>query len=108
MFYLPHCDRITNESVLSTLFSTSSLERTILLGNDLRKYEQILPDAKLSSLAPSIYRIIKGILERDQADVDGNLEYWGLEPGRGEEYWDAFSDLCLMAPKVPITADTTL
>jgi hypothetical protein len=31
------------------------------------------------------------------------MEYWELEPDQEEEYWDAFSDLCLMAPKAAMT-----
>ena len=33
--------------------------------------------------------------------VDGLLESKSLEPKHGEEYWDAFSDICLMWPHTP-------
>jgi len=33
--------------------------------------------------------------------VDGLLESKSLEPKHGEEYWDAFSDICLMWPRTP-------
>jgi hypothetical protein len=60
LFYLPHCDRTTNEAVLSSLFATNSLGNTIILGNDLRTYSQILTDSQLKSVAPSIYQVVNG------------------------------------------------
>lgn len=58
---------------------------------------------------PSLHQYIKLLkvffLLRESTEVDGLMEYYGLEPGQGEEYWDAFSDLCLMAPKAVITGD---
>jgi hypothetical protein len=31
--------------------------------------------------------------------IDGMLKFISLEPQHGEEFWDAFSDLCLMWPR---------
>lgn len=32
------------------------------------------------------------------------LDWKSLEPKYGEEYWDAFSDLCLMWPRIDAMA----
>ena len=61
LFYLPHCDRSTNEAVISNLFSTSSLDNAILLGNDFRNYANILTDAQFKNLAPMIFKAINGM-----------------------------------------------
>jgi len=37
-FFLPHCEDWLNESVLSGLIATSSLQNAILIMNDIRKY----------------------------------------------------------------------
>lgn len=95
LFYLPHCDLSTNEAVISKLLSTASLDNAILLGNDLRNYRnKILTDAQFSTLAPSVFKVVHGLL--GEFNLDGNMEWRNLEPKTGEEYWDAFSDLCLM------------
>lgn len=60
MFYLPHCDRSTNEAVISNLLATCSLEKTIIFGNDLRKYTTVLTDVQFKDLAPSIFKLVHG------------------------------------------------
>jgi hypothetical protein len=99
LFYLPHCDRSTNESVISKLISAASLQRSILLGNDLRNYANILTDAQFKLLAPNIFKLVQGTPYRNNANIDDMMEFRPLEPEHGEDYWDAFSDLCLIWPK---------
>ena len=76
------------------LLSSDSLSDSIILGNDLRNYGNVLSGFKETS--PSIFKVVEGIVLLRHADVDPLFEYETLEPKHGEEYWDAFSDLCLM------------
>jgi hypothetical protein len=61
LYYLPHCDRSTNETVLAQLVNPPFAEKSFLiLGNDFRNYRYILTDATFKAESPNLYWAIQG------------------------------------------------
>lgn len=99
LFYLPHCDRSTNEAVISRLILTCSLGKSVLLGNDLRSYSNLLTDGEFEAVAPNMFNLVQGKPYQNEVNIDDIMEFKSLEPDHGDEYWSAFCNLCLMYTK---------
>jgi hypothetical protein len=59
LYYMPHCDRSTNEEVISNIMAAGAIGKAVILGNDLRNYT--MSDVQFKQVAPRIYQLIHGM-----------------------------------------------